>query len=77
MIPLWKNIPKKGPPEPQISPPRYAPVEMTKGKAVFPGRVVAEQEPFSSLWVGRRPMTPLSKIKLQLPTLSGWPRSRF
>jgi len=32
--------------EPQISPQRYASVEMTKGRAVLPGRVVAEQEPF-------------------------------
>jgi hypothetical protein len=29
--------------EPQISPLRYASVEMTKGTAVLPGRVVAEQ----------------------------------
>jgi hypothetical protein len=32
--------------EPQISPLRCAPVEMTKGRAVLPGRVVAEREPF-------------------------------
>jgi hypothetical protein len=30
----------------QISPLRYAPVEMTKGMAVLPGTVVAEQNPF-------------------------------
>ena len=43
MIPLSKNISKKGP---QISPLRCAPVEMTKGKAVPPSTVVVEQEPF-------------------------------
>jgi hypothetical protein len=40
---LWKNISKKGP---QISPLRFAPVEMTKERAVLPGTVAAEQEPF-------------------------------
>jgi hypothetical protein len=30
---------------PQISALRCAPVEMTKGRAVLPGTVVAEQEP--------------------------------
>jgi hypothetical protein len=30
---------------PQISPLRCAPVEMTKGRAVLPARLVAEQEP--------------------------------
>jgi hypothetical protein len=38
----------------QISPLRCAPVEMTKGRAVLPGKVVAEQKPFSSLWVSRK-----------------------
>jgi hypothetical protein len=33
---------------------------MTKGRAVLPGRVVAEQEPFF-ITVGRRPMISLSK----------------
>ena len=33
------------------------PVEMTKGRAALPGSVVAEQKPFSSPWVGRRPVT--------------------
>src|ERR1700733_9351518 len=49
-----KNIPKKGPLKPQISPLRSfgAPVEMTKGRAARPLSVVAEQEPFSSTWVG-------------------------
>ena len=37
---------------PQISPLRCAPVEMTKGRAALPLSVVAEQEPFSSTWVG-------------------------
>jgi len=32
--------------EPQISPLRCASVEMTKGRAVLPSTVVAEQEPF-------------------------------
>jgi hypothetical protein len=40
MTPLSKNIPKEGP---QISPLRCAPVEMTKGRAVFPGTVVADR----------------------------------
>jgi hypothetical protein len=30
----------------EISPLRCAPVEMTKGSAVLPGTLVAEQEPF-------------------------------
>src|SRR5580698_5851879 len=34
-----------------------SPVEMTKGSAALPATVVAEQDPFSSPWVGRRPMT--------------------
>jgi hypothetical protein len=32
--------------KPQISPPRCAPVEMTKGRAALPETVVAEQDPF-------------------------------
>jgi hypothetical protein len=36
---------QEGTVEPQISPLRCAPVEMTKGRAVLPGRVVAEQKP--------------------------------
>jgi hypothetical protein len=32
--------------EPQVPPLRCAPVGMTKGRAVLPGKVVAEQEPF-------------------------------
>jgi hypothetical protein len=36
--------------KPQISPLRYAPVEMTKGRTVLPGRVVAEQEQFFSIF---------------------------
>ena len=47
--------------EPQAPPLRFAPVGMTKGRVVLPGRVVAEQKLFSSPWVGSRPMTPLSK----------------
>jgi hypothetical protein len=44
---------------PQISPLRCASVEMTKGKAALPGRVVAEQEPFCITLGGRsRTMTP-------------------
>jgi hypothetical protein len=76
--------------EPQISPPRCAPVEMTKGRAVIapwqpsrkgrtadlstavrsgrddkrravlPGGVVAEREPFSSPWVGPPAQTSLA-----------------
>ena len=34
-----------GPKQPQISPLRCAPVEMTKGRAVPSKRVVTEQEP--------------------------------
>jgi hypothetical protein len=34
-----------------------APVEMTKGRAALPLSVVAEQNPFSSPWVGRRLIT--------------------
>jgi hypothetical protein len=45
IIPLSKHS-QEGTAEPQISPLRCAPVEMTKGRAVLPGRVVAEQEPF-------------------------------
>jgi hypothetical protein len=37
---------QEGAAAPQISPLRFAPVEMTKGRAVLPGTVVAEQEPF-------------------------------
>jgi hypothetical protein len=32
--------------EPQISPLRFAPVEMTKGRVALPERDVAEQKPF-------------------------------
>src|ERR1700722_5294741 len=58
--------------QPQISPLRSfgAPVEMTKGRAVLPGSVVAEQKPFSSPWVGLWPMTPpveMTKGKVALP----------
>src|ERR1700734_1001825 len=49
---------QENPLTPQISPLRCAPVEMTKGRAALPLSVVAEQDPFSSPWVGRRPMTP-------------------
>jgi hypothetical protein len=35
----------EGTAEPQISPLRFAPVEMTKERAVLPETVVAEQEP--------------------------------
>jgi hypothetical protein len=37
---------QEGTAEPQISPLRCASVEMTKGRAALPGRVVAEQKPF-------------------------------
>jgi hypothetical protein len=40
--------------EPQISPLRYAPVEMTKGRAVLPAIVVAEQELPKSRLLKRR-----------------------
>jgi hypothetical protein len=36
----------------EISPLRFAPVEMTKERAVLPGRVVAEQGPFFIALVG-------------------------
>jgi hypothetical protein len=47
-IALLKNISRKGPLTPQISPLRSfgAPVEMTKGRAALPTTVVAEQDPF-------------------------------
>jgi hypothetical protein len=47
----WKHISKKEPLTPQISPLRSfgAPVEMTKGRAVLPATVVAEQDPFHRL----------------------------
>jgi hypothetical protein len=41
-----KNIFQEGTAEPQISPLRYASVEMTKERVVIKGSVVAEQEPF-------------------------------
>src|ERR1700734_1720367 len=41
-----KTFPRKGPLTPQISPLRWAPVEMTKGRAALPATVVAEQDPF-------------------------------
>jgi hypothetical protein len=44
MTPLSKNISRKGPLT-QISPLRCAPVEMTKGRAVLPAKLVAKQEP--------------------------------
>src|SRR3984885_13893110 len=43
---------------------------MTKGRTALPATVVAEQEPFSSSWVGRRPMTPpveMTKGRAALP----------
>jgi hypothetical protein len=43
---LSKNISRERAVEPQISPLRCASVEVTKGRTVLPGRVVAEQEPF-------------------------------
>jgi hypothetical protein len=36
--------------------PMTTPVGRTKGRATLPWRVVAEQKPFSSPWVGRRPI---------------------
>ena len=56
---------QEGTVEPQISPLRCASVEMTKGRAVLRGTVVAEQEPISSPWVGRGSMIPLSKNPVQ------------
>src|SRR5580658_1675276 len=52
-----KTFPRGGPLTPQISPLRCAPVEMTKGRAALPATVVAEQDPFSSPWVGLWSMT--------------------
>src|SRR5580658_1616256 len=54
-----KNISRKGPLTPQISPLRSfgAPVEMTKGRAALPLSVVAEQKLFFITLVGRKPMT--------------------
>ena len=45
MTPPVENHSQARTAEPQVSPLRCAPVEMTKGKAVLPGRIVAEQEP--------------------------------
>jgi hypothetical protein len=39
-----ENIPRKSI-RTEISPLRFAPVEMTKGRAVLPERIVAEQKP--------------------------------
>jgi hypothetical protein len=55
--PVEKHF-QEGTAEPQISPLRCAPVEMTKGRAVLPERVVAEQKPFFITLGGRRPMIP-------------------
>jgi hypothetical protein len=38
--------------EPRISPLRYAPVEMTKGRAALPWRVVAKQKPIFIIALG-------------------------
>jgi hypothetical protein len=48
----------------QISPLRYAPVEMTKGMAVLPGTVVAEQNPFR---VEGRTAFPLRAVAEEMP----------
>src|ERR1700678_1720776 len=55
-------------PGPQISPLRSfgAPVEMTKGRAVLPLSVVAEQNPFFINLSGRRPMIPLVGMTILL-----------
>jgi hypothetical protein len=42
-----KTFPRKGV-HTEISPLRFASVEMTKGRAALPGRAVAEQKPFLS-----------------------------
>jgi hypothetical protein len=42
----------------EISPLRYASVEMTKERAALPWRAASDRRRFSSLWVGRRAMTP-------------------
>jgi hypothetical protein len=42
----------------EISPLRYASVEMTKGRTALPWRATLDRRRFSSPWVGRRPMTP-------------------
>jgi hypothetical protein len=60
MTPLSKTYPRKSI-HTEISPLRCASVEMTKGRAALPERVVAEQVAvFHRPWVGRRPMIPLS-----------------
>jgi hypothetical protein len=59
--------------EPQISPLRCAPVEMTKGRTVLPGRVVAEQEQFLSIFsLWERPSL-LCHLDRSVP---GFPTSR-
>ena len=86
---LSKNIPRNGPLKPQISTTLLrAPVEMTKGRAALPGSVVAEQKPFSSPWVGRRPVTapvemtkgsaalPATVVAEQKPFSSPWAGQR-
>ena len=77
-----KNIPREGPLTPQISPLRSfgAPVEMTKGRAALPATVVAEQDRFSSPWVGRRPMTSpveMTKGRAALPATVVAEKERF
>jgi hypothetical protein len=46
MIPPVEKHSQERTAKPQISPLRFATVEMTKGRAVLPGRVAAEREPF-------------------------------
>jgi hypothetical protein len=61
MIPPSKNISKiekhfqERTDEAQISPLRYAPVEMTKGRVVRPSTAVAEQELFHRLGWAKGP----------------------
>jgi hypothetical protein len=52
-----RESPKRRPLNPQVSPLRCAPVEMTRGRVVPPWTVAAEHKSFSPAWVGRRPMT--------------------
>jgi hypothetical protein len=60
--------------EPQISPLRCAPVEMTKGRAVLRGTVVAEQKPFFITLGGPKAQTssgPNEQNRLPLCPLPG------
>jgi hypothetical protein len=72
MVPLSKNTSAGTGRELQISPLRFAPVEMTKGKFVAEDGQCGRG--FSSPWVAARSMIPLSKntsVGVEIAALSG------